>query len=447
MFGSLYGGTDFEGTISSIRKNVAMKGGNVWMLICSALLACIGLDTNSTAVIIGAMLISPLMSPILGVGMAVGIQERRLLYSSLRNLGLATAISLFTSIIYFFISPLAQPTPELTARITPTILDVGIAFFGGVAGIVAGSRKDKTNAIPGVAIATALMPPLCTVGFGLATMRTNYFLGAFYLYFINAFFISLSTYLIILLLRFPRFVRIETNADTHLKKGIIIFAILVIIPSAIIFYNVLSKLRFDQSIKSFVSRELRQDNLQPIDWSVSESNNEKILKVSVVGKVLSEEEKKTLAKLLAEKYHLPNLRLNIYTMNLSPAEIEKATSTVESNLTERIQLIQSVEEKHNQEIEDLRTEIEILRSNTEREKLPFEDLIKLLFPEIKEIYVEPKSESESSISQSLTNIKIVFQKDISEPIKSEVVKKLERVARLKLRTKNIQVSEIIETNP
>lgn len=159
---SLRDGTDIEGTIEEISKNVSLRGINVWMLICSAILASIGLDVNSTAVIIGAMLISPLMSPILGVGLAVAIQARGLLKNSLLNLGLATILSLLTSFLYFFLSPLGGITSEISARITPTILDVGVAFFGGIAGIAAGSRKDKTNAIPGVAIATALMPPLCT---------------------------------------------------------------------------------------------------------------------------------------------------------------------------------------------------------------------------------------------------------------------------------------------
>lgn len=447
IFVSLYGGTDFKGTIAGIRKNAVIKGVNIWMLICSALLACIGLDTNSTAVIIGAMLISPLMSPILGVGLAVGIQERRLLYSSLKNLGLATFISLSTSVIYFFISPLAQPTAELTARITPTILDVGVAFFGGVAGIVAGSRKDKTNAIPGVAIATALMPPLCTAGFGLATMQTDYFYGAFYLYFINAFFISFATYLIVLLLRFPRYVRKETDGDPHIKTGIIVFAILVIIPSGIIFYNVLAKLRFDRNVKSFVSEELRQENRQPIDWQISDSSDGKTLKVFVVGRPFTETERQALNKNLAEKYRLRDVRLNLIPLNLSPEEIEKAASAVETNLTEKMSLIQSVEERHSRELEDLRTEIEILRANTEREKFSLPDLVKSFFPSVKEVFVEIPTAENNETAQAKTIVSIIFQNDVSEETKKETSAKIERVARLKLKTENVEVKEIVETQP
>lgn len=442
---SLYKGTDFEGTIEGIRKNVATRGSNIWMLICSAILACIGLDTNSTAVIIGAMLISPLMSPILGVGLAVGIQERKLLSSSLRNLALATFVSLSTSIIYFTISPLAQPTDELTARTTPTILDVGVAFFGGIAGIVAGSRKDKTNAVPGVAIATALMPPLCTAGFGLATWRTEYFLGAFYLYFINAVFISFATYAIVLWLGFPRYVRKETDGDTHIKASIMVFVALVVIPSGVIFFNVLKKLRFDRNVRSFVTKELKQNERQPIDWSVSESDGQQTLKVFVVGKPFQENEKELLTEKMKSDYKLRDLRLNLVQMNLSPEEIEKATSAVESSLTDKISFIQSVEESQANEIENLKTEIEILRANTERERFPLDELLKLLFPSIENIRIETASADAENSSENNYAVAIIFKKETAEAQKTEILEKAERISRLKLKTRNVRVSEIEES--
>ena len=212
-------GADPNGTISSIRQNVKIKGSNVWILIAGAMLASIGLDTNSSAVIIGAMLISPLMNPILGIGLSVGINDKELLTSSLKNFVIAIIASLVTSYIYFSITPLGEPTPELQARIKPTILDVLVALFGGIAGIVATSRKEKSNAIPGVAIATALMPPICTAGFGLATNRLNFFLGAFYLFFLNAVFISLSTYLIVKYLKFP----VKTFATIQAKRRVYVY--------------------------------------------------------------------------------------------------------------------------------------------------------------------------------------------------------------------------------
>ncbi len=200
---SLRATSDFEKTRSTISNGVSLRGYNLWILLCSSILASIGLDTNSTAIIIGAMLISPLMSPILGIGLSVAIHDKQLFGRSLRNLALAVIISLLASVIYFLLTPLGQITSEEHARTFPTLLDVLVALFGGVAGIVSISRHDQTNAIPGVAIATALMPPLCTAGFGLATMQWSYFLGAFYLFFINAVFISLATYLIVKYLHFP----------------------------------------------------------------------------------------------------------------------------------------------------------------------------------------------------------------------------------------------------
>ena len=184
---------DEQETIDSLKKGVEFRGTNLWVLIFAIFLASLGLNTNSTAVIIGAMLISPLMGPIMGFGLGLGIADFDLVKRSLRNYLTATLFSVVTATIYFLISPISEAQSELLARTSPTIYDVLIAFFGGLAGIVAGSTKSKGNVIPGVAIATALMPPLCTAGFGLATGNLSYFLGAFYLYFINTVFISLST--------------------------------------------------------------------------------------------------------------------------------------------------------------------------------------------------------------------------------------------------------------
>lgn len=182
-------------TIDYISKNVEFKGANLWILIFAIFVASIGLNVNSTAVIIGAMLISPLMGPIMGIGLAAGINDFELLKRSFRNLGVAVFIAILTSTVYFYITPIHDAQSELLARTEPTVWDVLIALFGGLAGIIAGSRKEKSNAVPGVAIATALMPPLCTAGYGLATGNLYYFIGAFYLFFINSVFISLSTYL------------------------------------------------------------------------------------------------------------------------------------------------------------------------------------------------------------------------------------------------------------
>ena len=193
-----------EEIIKEISEGVSFRGSTLWVLIFAIFIASLGLNVNSTAVIIGAMLVSPLMGPIIGMGLAVGIGDLELLKRSGRNFGVATLISVLTAMVYFLITPLSDAQSELLARTTPTIYDVLIATCGGAAGFIALCTKGKSNVIPGVAIATALMPPLCTAGYGLATGHILYFLGAFYLFFINTVFISLSTYVGTRLLHFRR---------------------------------------------------------------------------------------------------------------------------------------------------------------------------------------------------------------------------------------------------
>lgn len=191
-------------TVENICSGINFKGSNLWVLIFAIFIASLGLNVNSTAVIIGAMLISPLMGPIMGIGLGLGINDFELIKKAFRNLAIATVFGILTSTFYFLISPLNEARSELLARTTPTIYDVLIAFFGGMAGIVASSTRLKGNVIPGVAIATALMPPLCTAGFGLASGNFSYFFGAFYLYVINSVFIAFATTLGVKLMHFSK---------------------------------------------------------------------------------------------------------------------------------------------------------------------------------------------------------------------------------------------------
>lgn len=191
-------------TIDNILKGINFRGSNLWVLICAIFIASLGLNVNSPAVIIGAMLISPLMGPIMGIGLGIGINDFELIKKAFRNLAIATIFGILTSTFYFLLSPLNEARSELLARTTPTIYDVLIAFLGGMAGIAASSTRLKGNAIPGVAIATALMPPLCTAGFGLASGNLTYFFGAFYLYMINSVFIAFATTLGVKLMHFSK---------------------------------------------------------------------------------------------------------------------------------------------------------------------------------------------------------------------------------------------------
>lgn len=275
---------DEEETIESLKKGVEFRGTNLWVLIFAIFLASLGLNTNSTAVIIGAMLISPLMGPIMGFGLGLGIADFDLVKRSLRNYLTATLFSVVTATIYFLISPISEAQSELLARTSPTIYDVLIAFFGGLAGIVAGSTKSKGNVIPGVAIATALMPPLCTAGFGLATGNLSYFLGAFYLYFINTVFISLSTYIVVRVLKYPNKESLDKKRAMVVRRYMMIIVTCTIIPSLYLTYRVLRNTVFDEQVKSFVNKELDFPNTQVLSRTVAvDTAGRKALNVVLLG--------------------------------------------------------------------------------------------------------------------------------------------------------------------
>lgn len=298
-------------TIKSIEKGVAFRGVNIWTLIFAIFLASVGLNVNSTAVIIGAMLISPLMGPIMGLGLSVGIYDFQLLKKSLENLVIAVIISVITSAIYFGISPLSEAQSELLSRTTPTIYDVLIAFFGGLSGIVAGATKEKGNAIPGVAIATALMPPLCTAGYGLAKGNWMFFLGAFYLFFINAVMISLSTLLIVRFLKFPLKQNIDINYSKKVKKYIYVIVVLTVLPSIYFAFHIVEETIFKSNAMNYVKKEFNFNQTQVLKSAYKYNQNDSnMIEVMLIGKQLEKDEiNKLKAKL--KDYSLQNAKLVI----------------------------------------------------------------------------------------------------------------------------------------
>ncbi len=242
-----------EATITGIKKDADFRGFSLWILIFSIFIASIGLNVNSTAVVIGAMLISPLMGPIMGIGLSLGTYDFALLGRSLKNLGVAVFISLITSSLYFLLSPISAPSNELFARTNPTLLDVLVAFFGGLAGILAGSRREKSNVIPGVAIATALMPPLCTAGYGLAHLEWQYFFGALYLFLINSVLIATSTTITVRYLRFPQVSFLDAMREKKAKRWFSIALVVVIVPSIWIFYRTVSNTLNETKVQEFIT--------------------------------------------------------------------------------------------------------------------------------------------------------------------------------------------------
>jgi uncharacterized hydrophobic protein (TIGR00271 family) len=266
---------DFDKIYETIEKDVNFKGSNIWILIAAVIVASIGLNMNSTAVVIGAMLISPLMGPINGMGYSIATYDFVLLRKAIKNFTFAVIASLIASTAYFAISPISTVHSELLARTSPTIYDVLIALFGGLAGIVAISSKQKGTVIPGVAIATALMPPLCTAGYGLATGQFYYFFGAFYLFTINTVFIAISSVLISQILKFPIRTLIDNMRKKKINRMISLIIILVVIPSIYLGYNLVQKEKFNNNATRYVNsinviegNYLLKSEINPTDKSI-----------------------------------------------------------------------------------------------------------------------------------------------------------------------------------
>lgn len=313
-------GADKEATKEGILRDIEFRGINAWILIASIIIASIGLNTNAVALIIGAMLISPLMGPILGIGYAVATYDLATLIKSLKNLGIAVAISLITSTIYFLLSPISEIQSELLARTRPTLLDVLVAFFGGIAGIIAGSRKEKSNVIPGVAIATALMPPLCTAGFGLASGNIQFFLSAFYLFFINSVFISLATWFIVKFLEFPVVKVIDSITTKKVHRYIALFSIITMIPSIVIGYGVIKESAFKVRAEQFINNELPRDEIQIIEKRLTYDKDSSQIEIFATGKVISNEDKLRLRRRM-NSYNLKRTRLLIHQTGANGDEL------------------------------------------------------------------------------------------------------------------------------
>jgi len=249
--------TDRDSTIEAIKNDISFKGATAWILVCSIFVASIGLNANSTAVVIGAMLISPLMGPILGIGLSVAVNDIDTMKKSLINLATMIVLSLLTAFLFFYLFPLSEDTSELLGRVKPDIRDVLIAFFGGSALIIAKTKKGTVaSVIFGVAIATALMPPLCTAGYGLAKGNWPYFFGAMYLFVINTIFIALATFIVVKALRFPMLKYANSKKRKRIAQIASVLAIVVMFPAVWTFINVLKESKFYADARSYVDNEL-----------------------------------------------------------------------------------------------------------------------------------------------------------------------------------------------
>ncbi|WCL49148.1 DUF389 domain-containing protein [Leptospira sp. GIMC2001] len=369
-------GTDQKGTIEYITSAAEFKGISVWTLIFAIFIASIGLNTNSTAVIIGAMLISPLMGPIMGIGLSLGIYDFDLLKKSFRNFLVMTVISICTSTLYFFISPLTEADSELLARTYPTIYDVLIALFGGLTGIVASSRKNRmSNAIPGVAIATALMPPLCTAGFGIANGNPKYFAGALYLYIINSVFICVSTWFIVSYLGFRSVEYVNQETKKRIQKYIYIISFTIIIPSIYMAYDVISQSNFRKNANQFIQSNFNLPKTKILTTNIVRNPRNKSIDVTLIGEPISEELIGHIKSKLSQ-YGLEDVELNI----IQNSDSEKLSKAMNVNRNEVLDNLKTKDEK----IRYLEAELSNMK-DTEKMIPKVAKEINILFPEIESI--------------------------------------------------------------
>ncbi len=369
-------------TVESIRKGVEFKGANLWILIFAIFMASLGLNVNSTAVIIGAMLISPLMGPIMGVGLSVGLNDFELMKRSLKSFLITTLFSVTTATIFFLISPVAEGQSELLARTSPTIYDVFIALLGGLAGVTALSTKEKGNVIPGVAIATALMPPLCTAGYGLATGNLIYFLGAFYLYFINSVFISLATFLGVRVMHFQRKEFVDKNREKTVRKYIVLIAIVTMCPAVYLTVGIIQDTFFQGAVNKFVAEQLAFENTQVLDKKIIVEGKKREIRVVLIGQEVPEASI-AIARGKMKDYKLADTKLVVMQgMNNESLDISSIRAMVMEDFYKNSEQ-RLVEQK--QKIDDLEKELAQYKS--------FHDLGRQLIPELKVLYPSVRSVS------------------------------------------------------
>lgn len=378
---------DEKEIVAQITSGVSFRGANLWVLIFAIFIASLGLNVNSTAVIIGAMLISPLMGPIIGMGLAIGINDFQLLRRAAKNFAIATVISILTATVYFLITPLGEAQSELLARTSPTIYDVLIATFGGAAGILALCTKGKGNVIPGVAIATALMPPLCTAGFGLASGHLLYFLGAFYLFFINTVFISLSTYLGVRLMRFHRKEFQTASAARKSRRAVMAIAILTIIPSLLMTVGIVRRSISDNNVNRFIKTELSQSGTQVISSDLDRDNQ--ILNIVAVGREINDSTIRVAQKNLVH-YSLADIKLNII-------QGEKSDSAM--RLGKKLSQITTSREEEKQKMVEMSAKLSET-SNSLEQYTRLEQLTPDVMAEMRNLFPQVNALSLSKVAQS-----------------------------------------------
>lgn len=430
---NLDGHIDTDAAERSIRNNIDFKGPNAWILAVAIIIASVGLNVNSIPVIIGAMLISPLMGPIFGLGLGLGINDINLMKQAGKNLLVMVSISLVVSFIYFIITPLNLSNPtELLARTRPTIFDVLIALFGGFAGIFEQCRKEKGTVFAGVAIATALMPPLCTAGFSLATGNFSSFLGAIYLFSINCLFITLATYFLVRYFGFKKAEYSDASFGLKTQRVTTILIILFLVPSIWSAVVLVKQTNFEKHASDFVETHRSIGNSVIYDYKI-EHEDGSILKVFMTGETLSASGKSNLYA-YAKEYGIKEEQIIIreYTTQNST----KDSDTVFKGIYERLG---SKIDKHEQTIEDLRLQLE----QAKKEELPYIQLaneISATYPEVKHVYMGQGAHI--SLDSLVTTPCVMVEIKTDSLMNDSDFAQLKRWIQVRLQVENVEVQNI-----
>ncbi|NBC58109.1 MAG: DUF389 domain-containing protein [Bacteroidetes bacterium] len=433
--------TDRDSTMEAILKDIPFRGHNAWILIFSIIVASVGLNVSSTAVVIGAMLISPLMGPIVGLGFSVAINDLDTLKRSLVNLAVMVVLSVFTAFVYFSVSPLTELTPELAARTSPTILDVLVAIFGGLALIIAKTKKGTiVSVIMGVAIATALMPPLCTAGYGLAVWDLSIFGGAMYLFCINTIFIALSTFLVSKILRFPLVRYANSLRRRRISQLATVIAIVVMLPSVYLFYVLLKKSYFEKSAKTFVTEELMvykdaylQKNTTNIEYS-EEGNS--LIEVSFLGKEIPAEVINLWKAKMKNYENLKDTKLRIL-QNKNSDNFNEYKYIKELKTRDSLELIAS-----RQQIQFLSKRLDSIRKSSQRAKVPFKDIvkeIKLNYEKVTDVAFAEMFIARNDVLDTVPSFRLTWDDKITLADKNTFENRLANWLAYKIKAKKVDV--------
>lgn len=412
MFNNLFdfinlqnGEEDKKKVLANVKSGISFRGSNLWILACAIVIASVGLNVNSTAVIIGAMLISPLMGPIVGAGFALGTYDFALLKKSGKNLFIATTVSLLIACAYFFISPFKDTQSELLARTTPNIYDVLIAFFGGLVGVIAITRVEKGNPIPGVAIATALMPPLCTAGYGLAIGNFQFFLGAFFLYTINCFFICIATFFIVKYLKYPPVSTVNAKLDKQIRYGISTLIFVMIVPSFYLAYNLFNEKKYSQKVDQFIADEFSNNGYTIIYQKTKFNQSPKEIQLAFLTKKFTDEEIKQL-----------NKKLKTYELENTVLEIKQNNTDIKGEILQEIN-------GNNKKMSQKEIQIAGLRAELSKFKIEDENLyseIKILFPELKDFSIGTHLSRQQDSVKTITVL--LYEKDLKNSLDKNKLK-------------------------